>query len=110
MPDQPRLSLAAYRPKDSSDPRLRDFFMTEVATLRARGHITQRPAPICRTDAGDYLVVLEWKTPTSVDDAHADPVILDLWARKAALVEYIGVADLSGSGVPFISYDVVADA
>jgi hypothetical protein len=110
MLDRPRLSLAAYRPKSNNDAELLDLFAEEVAALRARGHITARPAPICRTDAGEYLVAIEWKTALSVDDAHADPLIIELWARKGALVEYIGVADLSAAGVPFVSYDVVADA
>jgi hypothetical protein len=110
MPDHRRLSLAAYRTKGSNDAELSDFFAEEVATLRARGHITTRPAPICRTEAGEYLVVIEWQTPRSVDEAHADAVIVELWARKADLVEYIGIAELARSAVPFVSYDVVADA
>jgi hypothetical protein len=89
---------------------VREFFAAEVKALRDRGHITSRPAPICRTEGGEYLVIIEWKTPTSVDDAHADPVIQGLWERKATLVEYIGVADLTDSSVPFVSYDVLANA
>ena len=87
-------------------PHLRD----EIATLRARGHITNRPVPICRTAGGEYLVIAEWATETSVDDAHEDDVILEVWRRKEELVEYIAPADLDRSDVPFVSYDVLEDA
>jgi len=105
-----RLSLSAYRPRpgrgDDVVPHLRE----EVATLRTHGYITSRPAPICVTGSGEYLVIVEWATETAVDEAHADDVILEVWRRKEQLAEYIAPADLDGSGVPFASYDVLEDA
>ena len=105
-----RVSLSAYRPRPGRGgevvPRLRE----EVATLRAHGYITSRPAPICLTARGEYLVIAEWATETSVDEAHADDVILEVWRRKEQLVEYIAPADLDQSDIPFASYDVLEDA
>src|SRR6266550_3777969 len=105
-----RLSLSAYRPRPGHGDDVLPHLRHEIATLRARGHITSRPAPICLTPTGDYLVVAEWATDTSVDDAHEDEVILELWRRKEQLVEYIAPADLDNSDVPFVSYDVLEDA
>ena len=82
----------------------------EVATLRARGHITNRPAPICLTDRGEYLVITEWATPASVDEAHEDGVVIEVWRRKEQLVDYVAPSDLDKSSVPFVSYDVLEDA
>ena len=109
-PGGSRLSLSAYRPRPGREVELVAHFRSEVAAMRIRGHITSRPAPICRTSRGEYLVVIEWVTPTSVDEAHRDPVVLDIWKRKEALVEYIGPAALDGSDTPFVSYEVVEDA
>ena len=81
-----------------------------MATLRARGHITHRPAPICRTDSGEYLVITEWVSALSVDEAHEDDVVLEAWRRKEQLVEYIGPSDLDKISVPFVSYDVLEEA
>jgi hypothetical protein len=81
----------------------------EVAALRARGHITNRPAPVCLTDRGEYLLITEWVSASSVDEAHEDDVVLDVWRRKEKLVEYISPSDLERSGVPFVSYDVLED-
>jgi hypothetical protein len=75
--------------------------------LRARGHITNRPAPICRTDRGEYLVITEWATATSVDEAHDDEVVVEVWALKEQLVEYVAPSDLDRSTIPFVSYDVL---
>jgi hypothetical protein len=105
-----RVSLSAYRPRPGREDELLPHLREEVATLRARGYITSRPAPICLTARGEYLVIAEWATETSVDEAHADDVILEVWRRKKQLVEYIAPADLDQSDVPFASYDVLEDA
>lgn len=105
-----RMSLSAYRPRPGDGHDVLPHLREELATLRAHGYITSRPVPICVTARGEYLVISEWATETSVDEAHADEVILEVWRRKEQLVEYIAPADLDGSGVPFASFDVVADA
>lgn len=105
-----RLSFSAYRPRPGREDEVLPHLRDEVATLRSRGHITSRPAPICLTARGEYLVIAEWATETAVDDAHADEVILDVWRRKEELVEYIAPCDLDRSAVPFVSYDVLEDA
>jgi hypothetical protein len=105
-----RVSLSAYRPRPGREDELLPHLREEVATLRARGYITSRPVPICLTARGEYLVIAEWATETSVDEAHADDVILEVWRRKEQLVEYIAPADLDQSDVPFASYDVLENA
>jgi hypothetical protein len=105
-----RISLSAYRARPGRRDDVLPHLRHEVATLRARGHITSRPAPICLTARGEYLVIAEWATESSVDKAHEDEVILDVWRRKAQLVEYIAPCDLDKSAVPFVSYDVLEDA
>ena len=104
-----RLSLSAYRPRPGRSNEVRRHLRHEVATLRARGHITSRAAPICLTDSGDYLVITEWATATSVDEAHDDEVVLEVWARKEQLVDYIAPSDLDKSTIPFVSYYVLED-
>ena len=105
-----RVSLSAYRPRPGRSDEVLPHLRHEVAALRARGHITGRPAPICLTPRGEYLVIAEWATESSVDEAHEDDVILDVWRRKEKLVEYIAPCDLDKSDIPFVSYDVLEDA
>jgi len=104
-----RLSLSAYRPRPGRSGEVLPHFRHEVATLRARGYITDRAAPICLTDRGEYLVITEWATAISVDEAHDDEVVLDVWARKEKVVDYIAPSDLDKSTIPFVSYDVLED-
>jgi hypothetical protein len=105
-----RLSLSVYRPRAGHADEVLPHLRAEIAALRDRGHITARPAPICRTDRGELLVIAEWATETSVDDAHRDEVILEIWRRKELLVEYLAPAGLERSDVPFASYDVLENA
>jgi hypothetical protein len=103
------LALSAYRPFPGTGDELQAFFAEELATLRRRGHVTDRPAPVIRTNAGEYLVILEWSSEHAVGDAHEDPEILALWERKAQLADYIAPRELAGSDVPFARWTIVAD-
>lgn len=103
------LAFSAYRPRAGKDDDLLELFRDELETLRRRGHVTERPAPVVRTPAGEYLVALEWATEHAVDDAHADPEVLEVWERKAQLAEYVAPRDLAGMDSPFARFSVVAD-
>jgi hypothetical protein len=103
------LAFAAYRRLAGSDDELLEVLREDIATLRARGHVTDRPAPVVRTESGEVLVVLEWSSEHAVDDAHADPEVLAVWERKAPLAEYISPAELAGADVPFARWRVVGD-
>ena len=103
------LSLSAYEPRAGQGDELVRLFREELETLRRRGHVTTRRAPVVRTERGELLVVLEWSSDHAVDDAHADPEVLAVWERKAQLAEYIAPARLTGSEVPFARWTVIAD-
>ena len=103
------LTLAAYRPYAGRDDELERLLREDVATLRRRGHVTSRPAPLIRTQAGELLVVLEWSSGHAVDDAHKDPEVLAVWQRKDELAEYIPPRELAGSEIPFARWALVAD-
>jgi hypothetical protein len=109
MSDERRLVLCVYRPRDGRATELEEYLPLEIATLRSRAYITQRVVPVCRTERGEYLAIIEWRTARSVDEAHADPVIVKLWDRKQELAEYVGVDGLARAELPFASYEVIGD-
>jgi hypothetical protein len=104
-----RLFLAAYRVRPGHDDEVLPHLREEMATLRARGHVTSRTAPVCTTAGGAYLVVAEWATAHSVDDAHADDVIVETWHRKDRLLEYLAPAALDGADVEFASFERIEE-
>jgi hypothetical protein len=55
-------------------------------------------------------VITEWASASSVDEAHEDEAVLEVWRRKEQLVEYIAPSALDKSSAPFVSYDVIEDA
>ena len=103
------LALAAYRPRPEREDDFLVFLHEELALLRRRGHVTERRAPVVRAPKGELLVVIEWSTDHAVDDAHADPDVLEAWDRKAELAEYIAPAALLGSDIPFARWPVIFD-
>jgi hypothetical protein len=103
------LALAAYRPRGGQGDALLRLLREDLATLRRRGHVTERPAPLIRTGAGELLVVLEWSSDHAVGDAHEDPEVLEVWRRKDELAEYIAPGELAGSEIPFARWALVDD-
>ena len=81
----------------------------DLAMLRRRGHVTDRPAPVVRSPGGELLVALEWSSEHAVDDAHADPEVLALWRRKTLLADYVAPAAVTGANVPFARWPVLID-
>jgi hypothetical protein len=78
------LALAAYHPKAGRSEELLELLGEDVATLRHRGHVTERPAPVVRTADGALLVVIEWSSEHAVDDAYGSGGARDLEAERAA--------------------------
>lgn len=103
------IALAAYRAHAGAGDALVELLREDVATLRANGHVTGRPAPLVRTVDGDVLVVIEWSSERAVDDAHADPEVLAVWQRKAELADYVAPASLAGAEAPFGRWTLIAD-
>ena len=103
------LALAAYRARPGKDDELLQILGEDIATLRARGHVTDRPAPVVRTGDDELMVGLEWSSEHAVDEAHADPEVMAMWERKGELAEYLPPNALTGAGVPFARWTVVAD-
>jgi hypothetical protein len=103
------LALAAYRPRSGQEEAVAQLLREDLATLRRRGHVTSRPAPLIRTDRGELLVVLEWSSDHAVADAHEDSEVLSVWRRKDELAEYIEPRELSGADVPFARWTIVGD-
>jgi hypothetical protein len=104
------LTLAVYRPRPGQAAEVLPHLRREIATIRARGYFTGRPAAICLTHAGDYLVLTEWATEESVDAAQADDVVVGLWRRKEQLVEYLAPSEVDGADILFPSFEVIEDA
>jgi hypothetical protein len=102
------LAIAAYRPKGSTGDLLR-LLGEDLATLRRRGHVTDRSVPVARTANGELLMVLEWSSEHAVADARADPEVLAVWERKALLADYVAPDAVAGAGIPFARWPVVAD-
>ena len=102
------LAIAAYRPKGSTDELLA-LLGDDLATLRRRGHVTDRPAPVACTENGELLVALEWSSDHAVADAHADPEVLAVWERKTLVADYIAPDAVAGANIPFARWPVVAD-
>lgn len=95
--------IVAYRPRPGCAAALADLARGHLPMLRRLGLATDR-AEIQMTGADDVLVeVFEW-APGGIERAHADPEVQALWARYAAVCDYVPLDSLPEAASLFASF------
>ena len=106
MPDE--MVIAVYRPKAGKDAALLALIARHVATLRAEGLATSRPALLMRAGDGSYLEIFEWKGGTkSSDAAHSNPRVREIWDPMMECCDFGSLSSLPESAHPFPHFTAV---
>ena len=85
--------IIAYRPKPGADLALLDLVREHVPLLRGLGLATARPALVMQGRDGVIVEVFEW-AEGAIATAHERPEIQALWAKYAAVSEFIPLQNL----------------
>lgn len=110
MPTPPKptagqVVIAVYRPKPSKGPELETILRRHVATLRAAGLATSRPAMLLRSFVdGTYLEIFEWVSGEAAGRAHDVPAVAELWGAMAQIADFPPISDLSEARVRFAHF------
>ncbi len=88
------LVIVAYRPRPGCEAALLDLTRDHVPHLRRLGLATDRPSLVLQAHDGVLVEVFEWK-PGAMEAAHAQPEVLALWKRYAAVCDYVPLASLA---------------
>ena len=89
-----RIVIVAYRPKAGRGADLLQLCTGHVPLLRAEGLATSRPGVLMEAEDGTLVEVFEWASADAIDAAHRSPAVQDLWARFAAVCDYVPVAEV----------------
>jgi hypothetical protein len=97
--------IAVYRPKAGQGPALETILRRHVATLRAAGLVTSRPAMLLRSFVdGTYLEIFEWVSGEAAQRAHDIPAVAELWGSMGSIADFPPLADLSETRVRFAHF------
>ena len=93
MPPKNVLVIVADRPRTGREADLLALTRDHVPDLRRMGFASERPALAMHNKDGVILEVFEW-LDGAVARAHGDPGIQAMWAKYAAVCDYVPLADL----------------
>ena len=80
--------IVAYRPRAGHEDELLALTRDHVRTLRRLGLATERPTLAMRSREGIVVEVFEWRDG-GIAAAHANPDVLAMWERYAAVCDHV---------------------
>lgn len=98
--------IVAYRPKAGLDDELFELVKDHVPFLRRIGLATDRPALAMKGKDGVIVEVFEWKTG-AIESAHENSDVQALWARYAAVCDYLPLNELPEAKDMFAQFESI---
>ncbi|WP_184545101.1 hypothetical protein [Mucilaginibacter sp. FT3.2] len=102
-----RIVIVAYRPKPGKAAALKELTKTHVPRLKAEGLVTNREAVIMEAADGTIVEVFEWLSAEAIKQAHANPVVHQLWAEYAEVCDYVNLNSLAEAQNMFAEFSPV---
>jgi hypothetical protein len=103
-----RVVIACYRPKPGREAELKRLMRTHVKRLREQDLATDRTPILVQAVDGTFVEVFEWNSQQAMDDAHSNPVVLEMWAEYEAVCDYVPIGQVPEAAELFSSFDPVA--
>jgi len=102
------VAIASYRPVPGRKEEFIRLLAGHIPMLRARGHVSNRPAYMLQSSDGTVLEVFEWLSEEAKDAAHRDEVVVELWNRFSGLAEFVALGSLPEASTPFANFENLA--
>ena len=103
----PVISIAIYRPKRGKAKRLLGCLKDHMPVLRSQKLITARKPIIMRAKDGTIIEGFEWKSVKSIEEAHHNPVVAQLWEHYNNCCTYHKFNDLAEADQVFAGFEPV---
>ncbi len=101
----PRIAIAAYRAK----PGKTELLLAEVhdhhPLLLSEGLVTGRAPIVMQAKDGTVIEVFEWASPAAIGQAHANPLVQQMWGRFVACSDYVPLSDLEEAKALFAEFE-----
>lgn len=89
-----RIVIVAYRPKPGKENDLIALAQSHWSVLNAQSLVSDRKPIISSAKDGSIVEVFGWKSEGSINQAHANEVVQQLWAEFAEVCDYIPVGEV----------------
>jgi len=86
--------ICAYKPKPGKEEDLLSVVREHVPILRTVSLATDRVPQIMKAGDGTIVEVFEWVSSKAIEEAHKNPVVLDMWNKFNDCSNPVNLADL----------------
>ena len=99
-----RIVIVGYKPKAGNTEALRQLMREHLSILKDQNLVTDRASIIMEAKDGTIIEVFEWKSKAAIEQAHTNPVVLEMWEKYAEACEYIPVGQVEETAKLFSEF------
>lgn len=99
--------ICAYKPKPGKEEDLISIVKEHVPVLRSINLATGRAPQIMKAGDGTIVEVFEWVSSKAIEEAHKNPVVLDMWKKFDDCSSPVNLADLDESKHPYSDFEPI---
>ena len=103
-----RFVIAAFKPKPGMQKQLAAVVEKHWRVLQSQNLVTDRSRYAMEAGDGTIIEVFEWRSAETIEQAHHNPAVLELWAEFEAACEYVPLSSLPESQHPFSEFNPLA--
>ena len=102
-----KMVIATYRPKEGKDKELLQLLKEHVPLLRKEGLATDHPVTVMRTKEGVILEIFEWRSIRTIEEAHKNAAVQQLWERFSEVCTYEKLSNIEEAWEDFPGFEPV---
>ena len=99
--------ICAYRPKPGKEDDLLAIVKEHVPILRSIGLATERIPCIMKAGSGTIVEVFEWVSSKAIEEAHTNPVVLEMWNKFNICSDPVNLSDLDEAKHPYSDFQPI---
>lgn len=101
--------IVVYRPKLGKEDALLQLVKDHVSILRIQQLATDRTPVIMKTADGCIVEIFEWTSAESIQEAHHNTAVQELWKKFNEICTYESPADLKEFQGPFSEFEIIPE-
>jgi quinol monooxygenase YgiN len=103
-PPQPKIVIAAFRPKPGKSRELKSLMKRHLSRLRKDGLVTDRKRIRMEASDGTIIELFEWKSQEAIEKAHATPDLISIWDEYNDVCKHIPISELQEKTALFADF------
>lgn len=99
-----QIVIVGYKPKVGKAEVLHQLMREHFSILKSQNLVTDRASIIMESKDGTIIEVFEWKSISAIEQAHTNPVVLQMWEKYAEACEYIPIGQIEETSTLFSGF------